>query len=131
LAGNLNYRLQKENRLLNAADYGRVFKKATRSRDKWFTVLCRDNRKDVARLGLAISKKNCRQASGRNRIKRVVRESFRQHQVELAGLDIVVLNQPACRAASNQSLFDSLERHWEKCGTAPRDTDGQELGRHG
>ena len=131
MAGNLNYRLQKENRLLNAADYGRVFKKATRSRDKWFTVLCRDNRKDVARLGLAISKKNCRQASGRNRIKRVVRESFRQHQVELAGLDIVVLNQPACRAASKQSLFDSLERHWEKCGTAPRDTDGQELGKHG
>ena len=125
MAGGLNYRLQKDKRLLNAADYGRVFKKATRSRDKWFTVLCRENSKDIARLGLAISKKNCRHASGRNRIKRVVRESFRQHQVELAGLDIVVLNQPACRAAPNKTLFDSLVRHFEKCSAAPRETTGR------
>jgi ribonuclease P protein component len=131
LAGGLNYRLQKENRLLNAADYGRVFKKATRSRDKWFTVLCRDNSKDIARLGLAISKKNCRHASGRNRIKRIVRESFRQHQVALTGLDIVVLNQPACRTAPNETLFDSLAHHWRKCSAVARNIDGQELGKHG
>lgn len=125
MAGGLNYRLEKDKRLLNAADYGRVFKKATRSRDKWFTVLCTENSKDIARLGLAISKKNCRHASGRNRIKRVVRESFRQHQQELAGLDIVVLNQPGCRAAPNEKLFDSLGRHFAKCRAAPRDTTGR------
>ena len=86
---------------------------------------------DIARLGLAISKKNCRHASGRNRIKRVVRESFRHHKVELTGLDIVVLNQPGCGAASNDSLFDSLARHWEKCSAAPRNSEEQEQGKHG
>ena len=69
----------------------------------------------IARLGLAISKKNCRQATGRNRIKRVVRESFRQHQAELAGLDVVVINQPACRMAANDQLFGSLAGHWKRC----------------
>ncbi len=115
LAGSESFRLHKENRLLNAAGYSRVFKKATRSRDKWFTVLCRDNDMNIARLGLAISKKNCRQATGRNRIKRIVRESFRHHQAELAGLDIVVMNQPPCKSAANDELFGSLAGHWDRC----------------
>jgi len=115
VAGSSLYRLQKENRLLNAAAFGRVFKKATRSRDKWFTVLCRENETDKARLGLAISKKNCRQATGRNRIKRVVRESFRQHQAELAGFDVVVINHPTATSAANRQLFDSMSAHWQRC----------------
>jgi len=131
LAGSPSYRFRKDNRLLNAAAFGRVFKKATRSRDKWFTVLCTDNKMDIARLGLAISKKNCRQATGRNRIKRVVRESFRQHQAELAGLDVVVINQPAARSAKNQKLFDSMSGHWEKCAEAGRGKGAQETGKHG
>ena len=109
------HRLLRSNRLLDAAAFGRVFKNATRSRDKWFTVLFRANRKGVARLGLAISKKNCRHATGRNRIKRIVRESFRQHQTQLAGLDIVVINQAAARNAANHALFESLTGHWENC----------------
>ena len=126
LAGSSLFRFQKEKRLLDAAAYSRVFKKATRSRDKWFTVLCRNNEKDIARLGLAISKKNCRQATGRNRIKRVVRESFRQHQAGLAGLDVVVINQPAARSAGNQQLFDSMADHWRRCQQAGNDEGAQE-----
>jgi len=112
------YRFRKDNRLLDAAAFSRVFKKATRSRDKWFTVLCRENNGEPARLGLAISKKNCRQATGRNRIKRIVRESFRQHQEQLAGVDIVVMNQPAASTGSNRQLFDSLTGHWRRCEKA-------------
>jgi ribonuclease P protein component len=126
MAGSSLYRLQKEKRLLSAAAVSRVFKKATRSRDKWFTVLYRANEKDVARLGLAISKKNCRYATGRNRIKRVVRESFRRHQASLSGLDMVVMNQPAAGAAGNQQLFDSMAGHWRRCQQARDDEGAQE-----
>jgi ribonuclease P protein component len=101
--------------LLDAAAYGRVFKKAQRSRDKWFTVLCRPNAGGAARLGLAVSKKNCRAASGRNRIKRIVRESFRLNQAGLAGLDVVVINQPEARNGTNRQIFDSLHGHWQQC----------------
>jgi len=104
--------------LLNAAAFGRVFKKATRSRDKLFTVLCRQSNDEIARLGLAISKKHCRKASARNRIKRVIRESFRQHPKQLAGLDIVVINQPAAAMADNVTIRESLERHWQRCAKA-------------
>jgi len=53
-----------------------------------FTVLYKDNGEQEARLGLAISKKLCKLAVGRNRLKRVARESFRLHRAELSGLDI-------------------------------------------
>lgn len=128
MAGSSIYRLQKEKRLLDAAAYGRVFEKATRSRDKWFTVLSRDNAGEIARLGLAISKKHCRQATGRNRIKRVVRESFRRHQADIAGLDVVVINQPAAAGAANRQLFDSLEAHWRRCRDG-RERDAREMER--
>jgi len=113
-------RFGKENRLLDAAAFGRVFEKATRSRDKLFTVLCRRKEQGVASLGLAISKKHCRRATARNRVKRVIRESFREQQVELANLDIIVINQPAAATASNQQLFASLEGHWRRCLKAKR-----------
>ncbi|MEM8814186.1 MAG: ribonuclease P protein component [Pseudomonadota bacterium] len=114
------YPFRKDQRLLDQAAYGRVFKKARRSRDKCFTVLARRNTEASARLGLAISKKHCRKASARNRIKRMVRESFRLHQAELEGLDVVVLNQPAAALASNRELLDSLDAHWRRSVAASR-----------
>ena len=114
-------RFGRQSRLLNAGAYSRVFDKARRSRDNWFTVLCRENDLDTARLGLAISKKNCRKAAARNRIKRLVRESFRHHQQELSGLDIVVMNKRSTADATNAALFDSLSGHWKRCAkTAPQ-----------
>jgi ribonuclease P protein component len=85
-----------------------------------FTVLCRPNDQQDPRLGLAIAKKHCKLATARNRLKRVVRESFRQHQALLAGLDIVVMNQPAARHAKNQELFASLEQHWRRLSKTKR-----------
>jgi ribonuclease P protein component len=120
LTSSSDERFGKARRLLDAAAFGRVFKKPTRSRDNLFTVLHRRNKTMDARLGLAISKRHCRKATARNRIKRIIRESFRQHQALLSGLDIVVMNQPSAVSASNKELFDSLEGHWQRCNTAKR-----------
>jgi ribonuclease P protein component len=120
------FRFRRNNRLLNAAAFGRVFEKAQRSRDRCFTVLSRDNGRQDARLGLAISKKHCRRATSRNTIKRIVRESFRHHQAALRGLDVVVINQPAATTASRRQLFDSLAGHWRRCAGTQGDERGQE-----
>lgn len=122
-------RFQIESRLTDTASFDRVFRKARRSRDNMFTVLTTENNSCAARLGLAISKKHCRHASSRNRIKRIVRESFRQHRAELCGLDVVVLNQAGTHRADNRALFESLATHWKKsyAGRAGREdnsTDG-------
>lgn len=112
--------------MLDAASFGRVFKKARRSSDKLFTVLYRNNGRNRPRLGLAISKKNCRLAVQRNRLKRVVRESFRRHQQQLTGMDIVVLNRRDSYKADNKALFESLAKHWHHCLVRGSDNASQD-----
>ena len=107
-------RFSRRQRLLDASDYDRVFRRAARSKDRYFTILFRQTNRSAARLGLAIAKKHCKLATGRNRIKRLVRESFRQHQPELRGLDIVVMNARDTHTADNATLRNSLERHWTR-----------------
>ena len=70
-----------------------------------------------------MSKKHCRKATARNRLKRVVRESFRLHQAELEGLDLVVMNQPGAALASNRELYLSLAAHWQNCINAARNSN--------
>lgn len=61
-----------------------------------------------------MSRRVSRRAVDRNRIKRVIRESFRQHCTGREGLDFVVLPTPAAVTADNQDLFGSLCKHWDR-----------------
>ncbi len=95
-------------------EYRRVFSDGQRSVDDLFLVLARANRLSYARLGLAVSKKNSRRAVDRNRIKRVIRESFRIHQHHLAGIDLVVVTRRGVSRVDNSGCFDSLRQHWQR-----------------
>ncbi|WP_456445188.1 ribonuclease P protein component [Thiolapillus sp.] len=102
-------------RLLTAGDYKKVFARPVRSSDRYFTVLARfDDKRETARLGLAVAKKHVRRAVDRNRIKRLVRESFRRHRQALKGLDLVVLVKPGIQNADNRTLLASLQTHWQR-----------------
>ena len=100
-------------RLTRPVQYGRVFKRAQRSSDQYFTVLARESDADESRLGLAISKRVAKQATQRNKLKRLVREVFRQHP-DLPPLDFVVMAGAAAKGASNLQLRASLERHFAR-----------------
>jgi len=76
-------------------------------------VLGHNNNRTFARLGLAIAKKHIKRAVGRNRIKRLIRESFRQSQGQLAGLDIVVLLRRDVTLISNNDVYQRLNKHWQ------------------
>ena len=105
-------RFTSEYRLTQKAQFDRVFARARRSRDDAFTILARDNGLDHARLGLAISKKAARRAVWRNRIKRLVRESFRCSDMRCQPLDLVVMARPAAATLSNGELMHKLQQHW-------------------
>jgi len=69
------------------------------------------------RLGMAVSKKACSKAVGRNRIKRVVRENFRNHLVGQkldSSLDFIVLPTNQAARESNKVLDESLTVHWQQ-----------------
>ena len=107
-------RFSKRARLLKPAQFSRVFKKAIRSSDRLFTILAAPDDLDSPRLGLAISKKHAKRAIDRNRIKRIVRESFRQNLLTLPPADFVVMAKPVTKSATNPELFKSLEHHWNR-----------------
>lgn len=91
-----------------------MFGNAQRSSDRCFTVLYAASQAPRSRLGLAIAKKSVPRAVDRNRIKRIVREHFRQHQHELPPLDLVVMARRDTAGSPNDSLRKSLAAHWKK-----------------
>ncbi|MCS3903332.1 ribonuclease P protein component [Methylohalomonas lacus] len=101
-------------RLTLAVDYKRVFGQARRSSDNLLLVLACDNNLPRARLGMAIARNKIPRACARNRVKRLIRESFRHHQQDLIGLDLVVLARTNLTHTDNQALFQSLARHWQR-----------------
>jgi len=104
----------------DAASFDRVFRNAARSRDRYFTVLARSRGGGVPRLGMAVSRRVDRRAVARNRIKRLVRESFRHHKDHLDDLDLVVLARRECVAADNAELLASLKHHWHRLSRCAR-----------
>jgi ribonuclease P protein component len=79
-----------------------------------FTVIMRPNDAGRARLGLAVGIKAAGNAVQRNRIKRLVRESFRHRQHDLPSVDVVVNARPAAVQASHDELRASLVQHWDR-----------------
>jgi len=103
----------RQKRLLKPSEFKRVFASPCKAGNKYLTLLGRQNELEYARLGLAIAKRNIKTAVARNRIKRTVRESFRQVHARLGALDIVVLAKPPAALASKQELFKALDHLWQ------------------
>lgn len=101
-------------RLLGAGAYQRVFKQCRcKSSDRFLSVLAVPNELEHARLGLAISIRNCGSAVARNRVKRLVRESFRRHQALLGAHDVVVTTRAGIAALANAQILTALAAHWK------------------
>lgn len=77
-------------------------------------MIARPNTLGHARLGLAVGVKAAGNAVNRNRIKRVVRESFRQRQQELPAVDLVVNARPAAGKATNAEITASVVVLWSR-----------------
>jgi len=114
LPGEAGFFFPRLRRLSKPDEYRQVFNDGLRFADNRFLVLAKPNSLAFARLGLAVSKKNSRRAVDRNRIKRVIRESFRIHQHRLSGLDLVVVTRQGIRRANNNDCFESLRLHWQR-----------------
>jgi ribonuclease P protein component len=61
---------------------------------------------------MAISKRHARTAVERSRVKRLVRETFRQQRATLPVVDVVVMLRSATADTPNAVLRAGLERLW-------------------
>ena len=79
----------REKKMRKTDEFSSVFRFRCVAGGNGLDVLAAPNGLGHARLGLIVPKKIIATAAGRNRIKRLLREGFRLHQAELAGLDVV------------------------------------------
>ncbi len=113
----------RQKRLLKPEDYKKVFEAPLRSTSSYFKVLARPNEKQVPRLGVIVAKKAIKSAVTRNRVKRLIRESFRKYQGDLGGLDVVVLLRKDMNTQRHlKTPVLCLEQHWkELAALCPKD----------
>lgn len=106
------FAFKKTQRLLKKNDYDHVFEEAKKIVSTEFIVLYRENNLGYPRLGLALSKKMIAKAHDRNRIKRVLRESFRQ--TRLPAVDLIFLARQGVAKQANKDINSKLSKTWEK-----------------
>ncbi|MDX8385775.1 MAG: ribonuclease P protein component [Gallionella sp.] len=111
--------LSSEYRLLREDGFHHVIR-AENIANKFFKIFFIGNKRKNGRLGIISSKKFLPRAIDRNRVKRIVRETFRQHNIKASKLDVVVMMKLAYVRTpnitiKNDSLVALLSQVESKC----------------
>jgi ribonuclease P protein component len=105
-------RFPREHRLTRRAEFERVLRQRTiRVASGAFVAIALPNASNSARLGMIIGKRQLPRAVDRNRVKRVVRESFRRIRVALPPIDVVVQLTSKGRTVDASSALDEI---WQR-----------------
>lgn len=96
------------------SEFQRVYAAGKRLGNEFFTVNAQPNGLDYTRLGMSVAARTLRLAVERNRVRRLIRESFRTMQHSLPPVDIVIGVRSAVRGADNARLRIALELIWHK-----------------
>ena len=112
---NTDFQFPKSIRLLTSGDYSDVFQAVdVRVSSKHFLILARGKSLPTARLGIIVAKKHVKLAVQRNRVKRLLRESFRLRKSSLPNLDLVVLAKKGIDRLDNPDCALELQYLWNK-----------------
>ncbi|GIU52969.1 ribonuclease P protein component [Shewanella sp. 1_MG-2023] len=109
-----SYAFTRELRLLTPAQFKSVFSNPIKASSAEITLLAIPNSEQHPRIGLTVAKRFVKNASDRNRIKRIIRTNFRLSQHDIPNLDIVVLVRNGVVDMENAELHKLTEKLWRK-----------------
>lgn len=109
-----HYPYPRFNRLLKPKDFQQVFKNPLKITAPFFVFFIQKNELSCARLGLVITKRRFKHAVVRNKIRRLIRESFRKCSAQLGNMDVIVLAKDSAQSQTNANLLGELDQHWRK-----------------
>jgi ribonuclease P protein component len=111
-------RLAAEQRLRSKLQFDALYASGRRIDDRFFGLRIRSNGLAHPRIGLAVAVKTAGSAVARNRLRRLIRESFRLAQHQLPAVDVVVAAKFAATGAPPASLRASLATLWQRVASA-------------
>lgn len=100
------------NRIKSNEEYSNAFAKYSRKKLKHIVFLYNKNDYNIARFGVVVSKKTCKLAVTRNRLKRICREEFRHSSQPLSGFDVVVVFKRSFSFVSLEKQQEVVKEHW-------------------
>jgi ribonuclease P protein component len=114
--------LPRDARLRRPGDFAALRLSSGRAGGRCFHMRYRGNELGHARLGLAISKRVSKRAVERNRIKRLLRESFRRIRHQLPAVDLMVMAREQASGVPGSQLLAEIDLLWKKLMADRRDT---------
>ena len=99
--------------MTNKLNFNDVLSSNTRSEDEMFAVFYVKNKTNACRLGVSLPKKIIAKATTRNRIKRLIKNSFSMFFQETAGIDVVVRAKKEPQPNTSDKILQSLDQHWK------------------
>lgn len=108
------YSLPRAARLLKAGDFAALRGKSKRISVRHFLAEFSPNEQATCRLGQAVSRRVSKRAVDRNRIKRLVRESYRHVRSELPCVDILMIARTSAVRTTSADLREDLATMWKK-----------------
>ena len=108
------YSLPRTARLLKAGDFAALRGKSKRISVRHFLAEFSPNEQATCRLGQAVSRRVSKRAVDRNRIKRLVRESYRHVRSELPCVDILMIARSSAVDTASADLREDLANLWKK-----------------
>jgi ribonuclease P protein component len=101
-------------RLRSKLQFDALYASGKRIDDRFFGLRVRPNGLGFPRIGLAVAVKTAGNAVKRNRLRRLIRETFRLAQHELPAVDIVVAAKFPSAEAPATTLRASLAALWQR-----------------
>lgn len=107
------FSFSKAHRLKTKTEIDFVFSKAKKLENTNFLLLYRGNTITNPRLGIIIAKKKVPKAHDRNRLRRIIREAFR-NTCNLMNVDIIFLARDGLKNVDNATLSNNLKTELNK-----------------
>ncbi|CAL4317674.1 Ribonuclease P protein component [Buchnera aphidicola (Thelaxes suberi)] len=111
---NIIFSYPRELRLLTPIQFKKVFKKSYKVTNKELIILGKPNSLLFPRLGISISKKKIKYATIRNKVKRLIKESFRILQHNLMHMDFIVIIKQFSIFLKNNIFFNKINKLWNR-----------------